>query len=55
MLPEVLVPAEADADAIRPRRSRRDWIVDSAFFVIALLIGALVFGNVEKTENLPMR
>ena len=53
MLPEVLVPAEADADATRPRRSRRDWIVDSAFFVIALLLGALVFGNVEETENLP--
>ncbi len=53
MLPEVLVPAEADGDATRPRRSRRDWIVDSAFFVIALVTGALVLGGVESNEKLP--
>src|SRR4051794_30059527 len=49
MLPEVLVPAEAT----RHRRSRRDWFVDSVFFVLALLIGALVLGSVDKREDLP--
>ena len=49
MLPEVLVPAEADAAPAR--RSRRDRIVDSAFIVIALLGGAFVFANVEKSEK----
>jgi signal transduction histidine kinase len=49
MLPEVLVPAEGS----RHRRSRRDWLVDSTFFVVALLIGALVLGNVDKREDLP--
>jgi len=54
MLPEVLVPAgEADPDAVRPRRSRRDWIVDSVFFVLALLAGMFVVGNVEQVENPP--
>ena len=49
MLPEVLVPAEGS----RHRRSRRDWFVDTVFFLLALLIGALVFGNVDKQEDLP--
>jgi signal transduction histidine kinase len=54
MLPEVLVPkGDADPDAARPRRSRRDWLVDSVFFVVALLAGALVVGNVEQVENPP--
>src|SRR4051794_29714109 len=48
MLPEVLVPAEASS---RHQRSRRDWFVDSVFFLLALLIGALVLGNVDKQEN----
>src|SRR3954465_5321536 len=47
MLPEVLVPAEGS----RHRRSRRDWFVDSVFFLLALLIGALVLGNAAKQEN----
>ena len=50
MLPEVLVPAAADA--ARTRRSRRDWIVDSAFFAIALLVGTFLYANVEETEHL---
>jgi signal transduction histidine kinase len=50
MLPEeVIVPA----DAARHRRTRRDWFVDSTFFVLALVIGAFVLGNVEKREDLP--
>src|SRR3954463_2805572 len=49
MLPEVLVPPEGS----RHRRSRRDWFVDTAFFLLALLIGALVLGSVEETEDLP--
>ena len=49
MLPEVLVPAEGS----RHRRSRRDWFVDSAFFLLALLIGALVLGNVAQQEDPP--
>ncbi len=48
MLPEVLVPAEG----ARHRRSRRDWFVDSVFFLLALLIGALVLGNVDQHEDL---
>src|SRR3954454_15240318 len=47
MLPEVLVPAEGS----RHRRSRRDWFVDSVFFLLALLIGVLVLGYVDKQEN----
>ena len=50
MLPEVLVPAEPDA--VRPKRSRRDWLVDSTFFLFAIFFGALVFGNVEQREDL---
>ena len=50
MLPEVLVPAEPDA--ARPTRSRRDWLVDGTFVVLALFLGALVFGNVEQREDL---
>ena len=49
MLPEVLVPAEPDA--ARPKRSRRDWLVDSAFFAIAVLVGLLVVGNVATADN----
>ena len=49
MLPEVLVPPEGS----RHRRSRRDWFVDSVFFLLALLIGTLVLGNVEQREDLP--
>ena len=49
MLPEVLVPVEADAAPAR--RSRRDRVVDSAFILIALLGGALVYGNVENSEK----
>jgi signal transduction histidine kinase len=51
MLPEVLVPAEPDA--ARPKRSRRDWLVDGAFFAGALFVGALVLGNVVKREDIP--
>ena len=50
MLPEVLVPAERDA--ARPKRSRRDWVVDTTLFVLALFLGAIVFGNVEQREDL---
>jgi signal transduction histidine kinase len=50
MLPEVLVPAEPDA--VHPKRSRRDWFVDSTFVLLALFLGALVFGNVEQRESL---
>jgi signal transduction histidine kinase len=50
MLPEVLVPAEPDA--ARHKRSRRDWLVDSGFVLLALFLGAIVFGNVEQRENL---
>jgi len=49
MLPEVLVPAEGS----RHRRSRRDWFVDSVFFLLALLIGAAVLGNVNQQEDPP--
>jgi signal transduction histidine kinase len=49
MLPEVLVPAEGS----RHRRSRRDWFVDTVFFLLALMAGALVFGSVDKREDLP--
>jgi signal transduction histidine kinase len=49
MLPEVLVPAEGS----RHRRSRRDWLVDSAFFLLALVIGSLVLGNVDQQEDPP--
>jgi signal transduction histidine kinase len=49
MLPEVLVPA--DPDAVRPKRSRRDWLVDGAFFALALFLGALVLGNVVQRED----
>src|SRR5678815_605462 len=49
MLPEVLVPAEGS----RHRRSRRDWFVDTVFFLLALLIGALVLGNVDKQDDPP--
>jgi signal transduction histidine kinase len=50
MLPEVLVPAEGDAP--RPKRSRRDWIVDSACFLGALGFGALAYFSVAEEENL---
>jgi signal transduction histidine kinase len=49
MLPEVLVPEEGS----RHRRSRRDWFVDTVFFLLALLIGALVLGNVDRQEDPP--
>jgi signal transduction histidine kinase len=49
MLPEVIVPAEAT----RPRRSRRDWFVDSTFFAIALLGGALLLGSVDERHTPP--
>jgi signal transduction histidine kinase len=49
MLPEVLVPAEGS----RHRRSRRDWFVDTAFFLLALGGGALLLGGVESTEDMP--
>jgi signal transduction histidine kinase len=52
MLPEVLVPA-GEPDAVRAKRSRRDWLVDSAFFLLALLLGAIVLGNVVEREDLP--
>ena len=52
MLPEVLVPAP-DPDAARDKRSRRDWLVDSTFFAIALLVGSLVLGNVVKVDDPP--
>jgi signal transduction histidine kinase len=49
MLPEVLVPEEGS----RHRRSRRDWFVDSVFFLLALGGGALLLGGVESTEDMP--
>jgi signal transduction histidine kinase len=49
MLPEVIVPA----DASESRRSRRDWLVDGTFFVLALFGGALVLGSIESREHLP--
>ena len=49
MLPEVLVPAEGS----RRRRSRRDWFVDTVFFLLALAGGALLLGGVESTEDMP--
>ena len=49
MLPEVLVPA--DPDAFHPKRSRRDWFVDSTFFVIALLLGAILVGTAAEVDN----
>jgi len=49
MLPEVLVPAEGS----RRRRSRRDWFVDTVFFLFALAGGALVLGSVDQREDLP--
>jgi signal transduction histidine kinase len=51
MLPEVLVPA-GDPDVDRPKRSRRDWLVDVTFFLLALLAGSLVLGNVVQEEDL---
>jgi signal transduction histidine kinase len=50
MLPEVLVPA-GDPDATRVKRSRRDWIVDSAFFAIALLVGMVALGEAIRVED----
>ncbi len=44
MLPEVLVPT-GDRDVARAKRSRRDWLVDSAFFAIALLVGMVALGQ----------
>ena len=52
MLPEVLVPA-GDPDAGRPKRSRRDWFVDTTFFLLALLTGSLVLGNVVEVDDPP--
>ncbi len=49
MLPEVLVPAEGS----RHRRSRRDWFVDTAFFLLALGGGALLLAGVASTEDMP--
>ena len=49
MLPEVLVPPEGS----RHRRSRRDWFVDTVFFLLALAGGALLLGGVESTEDMP--
>ena len=49
MLPEVLVPAEPDA--VHAKRSRRDWIVDTTFFVVALLFGAIVVGSVAEADK----
>ena len=44
LLPGILVP---DPDADRARRSTRDWIVDVACFVIAVLGGLAVFVEAE--------
>jgi signal transduction histidine kinase len=51
LLPGVLVP---DPDADRTRRSTRDWIVDIACFVIAVIGGFLLFaeGADRMSENL---
>ena len=49
MLPEVLVPA--DSVAAHPKRTRRDWIVDSTFFVTALLLGSIVVGDVVEADG----
>ncbi len=44
LLPGILVP---DPDADRTRRTTRDWIVDVACFVIAILGGLAVFAEAE--------
>jgi signal transduction histidine kinase len=51
LLPGVLVP---DPDADRTRRSTRDWIVDIACFLIAVIGGFLLFaeGADRMSENL---
>ncbi|HYH90387.1 MAG TPA: histidine kinase [Solirubrobacteraceae bacterium] len=53
MLPEVLVPiGDPDPDAAaRTKRSRRDWIVDSTFFVLALLVGMVALGETIQVED----
>jgi len=50
MLPEVLVPT-GDRDAARAKRSRRDWIVDGAFFAIALLVGMVALGQTIRVGD----
>jgi signal transduction histidine kinase len=50
LLPAMLVPPSdgSDPDSGPLRRSRRDWIVDMAFFAVALLGGLLTFSSVAK-------
>jgi signal transduction histidine kinase len=50
MLPEVLVPT-GDRDAARVKRSRRDWLVDSALFAIALLVGMVALGEAIRVGD----
>ena len=52
MLPEVLAPTgDPDPDADRVKRSRRDWIVDSVFFAVALATGMFMAGELERSTN----
>src|SRR3954452_24340057 len=43
----------ADADDRRGPRSRRDWLVDSAFFAVALVVGSAGFTTQVRTGDWP--
>jgi signal transduction histidine kinase len=48
LLPAVLVPEHAGS-----KRSTRDWIVDALAFVLALLIGLIVYGSSHEDHHYP--
>ena len=54
LLPAVLVPhPEADPDENRVRRTTRDWIVDVACVLLAILLGALAFAADATRDGVP--
>jgi signal transduction histidine kinase len=48
LLPAVLVP-----DGERRGRTTRDWVVDSLAFVLAVLVGLVVFGEARQDNDFP--
>jgi signal transduction histidine kinase len=48
LLPAVLVP-----DGERRGRTTRDWVVDSLAFVLAVLVGLVVFGEAHRDNDYP--
>jgi signal transduction histidine kinase len=49
-----LLPGVLHPDHSGPRRTTRDWLVDAAFFLFAITIGAVGFSDAELSGNLAL-